>query len=403
MKRFSWAIFLLLSFSFFTRVWGIGIPNTYYFDEVYHAFTAQAYAQNDPQGYEWWGNSPEGFAYEWLHPPLAKLIQASAIKIFGDQPFSWRFPGILFGVGITYLLYLFGRGILKSERLGFLAALFWSLDGLSLTMSRITMNDIFLTFWVLLAIYLFLQKRPLFLVGVILGLAISTKWSGVFILGLLAAFWLKERRAVLGPGKIKIFALSFILIPATVYLLSFTQFFLQGHTWGQFLELHRQTWWYQTNLTATHAYSSNALEWPFLVRPLFAFTESFDGKVANIYLQGNPLLWWAGVLSVLWLVLNIRKESRTVRVVLLTYFVMFLPWAFSPRVMFIYHYLPALPFLFLILAWFMDRLWHNNQRWAVLSFLIFSFSLFVVFYPHWTAIPIPKEWDNLYYVIPSWR
>lgn len=37
---------------------------------------------------------------------------------------------------------------------------------------------------------------------------------------------------------------------------------------------------------------------------------------------------------------------------LTAYLGMFVPWALSPRIMFIYHYLPALPFLFLILAEF---------------------------------------------------
>src|SRR3989344_8746891 len=91
---------LLVISTLFLRLFRLWFPDTYYFDEVYHAFTAQAYAVGDPRGYEWWNSAPQGFAYEWLHPPLAKLIQAVSIVLLGDTPFAWRLPGAIFGTGI---------------------------------------------------------------------------------------------------------------------------------------------------------------------------------------------------------------------------------------------------------------------------------------------------------------
>lgn len=372
-------LFSLLFFLLVSRLFRLDVPDTYYFDEVYHAFTAQAYAENDPRGYEWWHEATGGLAYEWLHPPLAKLIQAGSIRILGDNPFAWRFPGVIFGTGVGLLLFLIGKEIFKSWRVGIFALSFWTLDGLSLTLSRITMNDIFLTFWILLAFYLFFTKKPLWLVGVTLGLAVSIKWSGVFALLTLVFFLAKRNLREIS---------TFLLIPAAVYFLSYTHFFLTGHTWEQFLELHRQVWWYQTNLTAAHPYSSTAFQWPLGIKPLYAYT---DGK-SNIYFSGNPVLWWGGLFSALFLLTRLRRLDFKIKALLLFYFAMFLPWALSPRIMFIYHYLPAIPFMLLILAWVINALWQKSTRTLVIGYLALAILAFIFYYPNWTAIEVPDWW-----------
>jgi len=67
-------ISLILLLAFFTRFWRLGIPDTYHFDEVYHAFTAKEMLLGNSAAWEFWNTPPEGFAYEWTHPPLAKLF-----------------------------------------------------------------------------------------------------------------------------------------------------------------------------------------------------------------------------------------------------------------------------------------------------------------------------------------
>lgn len=382
-------LFSLLFFLLVSRLFRLDVPDTYYFDEVYHAFTAQAYAENDPRGYEWWHEAPESFAYEWLHPPTAKLVQAGSIRILGDNPFAWRFPSVIFGTAIGLLLFLIGKEIFKSWRVGIFALSFWTLDGLSLTLSRITMNDIFLTFLLLLAFYLFFSKKPLLLTGAALGLAVSTKWSGIFAVALVALFWFRENYKSLNIQKLVLASFTFLLLPVIVYFLSYTQFFFQGHTLDQFRELHSQTWWYQTNLTAAHPYSSTAFQWPLGIKPLYAYT---DGK-NNIYFSGNPVLWWGGLFSALFLLTRLRRLDFKIKALLLFYFAMFLPWAFSPRIMFIYHYLPALPFLFLVLAYVASTLWTQKKVWIVGSLIVAILS-FAIYYPSWTALATPSWWPR---------
>ncbi len=390
----------------------LDVPDTYYFDEVYHAFTAQAYSQNDPRGYEWWHTAPQGFAYEWLHPPLAKLIQAGSIWIFGDKPFWWRFPGVIFGTATGVLLYALGKRFF-GRVVGLFALIFWTFDGLSFTASRITMNDIFLTFWVVLAFYLFLSKKPAWQIAFVAGLALATKWSGFFAVGILAVLWIVLR--VKDKGSLREIikgSVAFLVIPPLVYVVSYTQFFLQGHTLAQFYELHQQIWWYQNNLTATHPYSSVPLEWLFMMRPLYAFTQSVDDKVANIYLMGNPFLFWGGLAASIWVFANLmikrlkhrlEGEDITLGIILLGYLGMFIPWAFSPRIMFFYHYLPALPFMFLLLAWVLGRMWESGNRLLVIGYLSLVLLVFIFYYPHWSAFPVPQSIDKFYYWFSSWR
>src|SRR3989338_3933898 len=107
-------IFLILLLALFTRFWRLDTPNTYYFDEVYHAFTAKEMLAGNPAAWEFWNTPPAGFAYEWTHPPLAKLFMALGMMIYGVGPFGWRFFGALAGVGIIIAVYLISLKLFKS-------------------------------------------------------------------------------------------------------------------------------------------------------------------------------------------------------------------------------------------------------------------------------------------------
>ena len=299
----------ILVFSLLTRLWRLEYPKRFMFDEVYHAFTAQAYAQNDPRGYEWWNPSPvEGTAYEWLHPPLSKLLMAAGIVIFGDNSFGWRVFSALFGTACVLLIYLIARELFKKENGGLLAAFVFAMDGLALVESRIAMNDIFLTCFSLAAFYFLIKFRAdkkvkignLVAAGFFIGLAISTKWTGVYNLPVVGFMFLTKgwkwfKRFLFQPRNWIITFSIFIILPISIYLLSYGQFWLQKHSWQQFMMLHKQIWWYQTGLTATHPYQSSALSWPLLIRPIYFYVNRQADLIANIYAMGNPFVWWGGL------------------------------------------------------------------------------------------------------------
>jgi hypothetical protein len=325
-------------------VWRLHIPRNYYFDEVYHAFTSLYYAVNDPKGYEWWHSSPEkGTAFEWLHPPVAKLIMGFSIFMFGDNSYAWRLFSSVFGVLVIVAVYLLAKELFGSRKMALVAALVASFDGLMLAMSRIAMNDIYVTFFMLMALYSYRRAvrgkgsvEKWLLVGVFAGLAAATKWSGVFVIALIGMWevgrrWMglkdagRRRMAIFGAGLlgsgavgVEVFTrleelmgvmkwvveiwlggllalvaywlsrvvgwkhlarlvLVLVVIPGVIYLVAFGQFWLQGHTVAQFKELHRQIWWYQTNLEATHPYQSKPWQWVLNLKPVWFYVNYQEG------------------------------------------------------------------------------------------------------------------------------
>lgn len=383
----------ILVFAFLSRILVFWYPETFYFDEVYHAFTAREMLRGNQASWEWWNTPPEGFAYEWSHPPLAKLFMAGSMAVLGQNPVGWRLPGAIIGTLTVLLVFLLGRELFKRESVGILAAAVFSLDGLPLVMSRIGMNDIYFLFFALFSIWLFFKKR-FFLSAFCLGLALSSKWTAVWILPIIfAVMWLLKIKP-----RFKIFL--FFFLPPAVYLASYFGFFLSGHSFAQFIELQQQMWWYHTNLEATHPYQSSWWSWPLLLRPVWLFAQENGGLVANIYAMGNPLVFWSGLAALgIMGVVGVIKKQKKLLFVFMAWGLFFLPWALSPRIMFLYHYLPALPFLSLALGWFLS---FQNKK-LVTCYLLLVTIVYLFFFPHWTGIFVPRWLDELYYWMPGWR
>src|SRR5207245_10448602 len=81
------------------------------------------------------------------HPPVAKLIIALGILLFGDHAWSWRLGNASLGtvmVGVTYML---GLRMFRARLAAALAAAFVACDGFFIVDSRIGCIDIvYLTF-----------------------------------------------------------------------------------------------------------------------------------------------------------------------------------------------------------------------------------------------------------------
>lgn len=204
-----------------------------------------------------------------VHPPVAKLLMAVGIRIFGYDAFGWRSAAALFGSLSVLMIYLIGRRLWESRWLAAAAALLLGVEGLQFVQSRLAMLDIFLSFFILLGTWLLLEDRARspgwtglrwwrLGSGVAFGLAIASKWAAlpllpvVFAVGLawevvrlrprstpaaeepaqvddeLAAPYTPPRRR---PGNSLAFqvvalAITFGLIPVLVYVGSYGPWFL---------------------------------------------------------------------------------------------------------------------------------------------------------------------------------
>src|SRR5690606_32305750 len=116
-----------------------------------------------------------------------------SIYLLGDNSFAWRLPSAIFGTLVILAIYWLGTTLTKNRWAGVLAALIASFDGLLLAQSRLAMNDIFVTFFILLAFvfhWRYLTSKLLskaavqnaLAAGIFAGLAMGSKWSGVFVL-----------------------------------------------------------------------------------------------------------------------------------------------------------------------------------------------------------------------------
>ncbi len=383
----------VLFFAFTTRIFELGSPKNEYFDEVYHVFTAREILNGNKMAWEWWNTPPEGFAYEWTHPPLAKLGMVLGMLVFGENTFGWRIIQAILGVGAVFLIYLISKELFKDKLLSVLSAAVFSLDGLPLVMSRIGMNDTYMLFFMLLSLYLFIREKD-FWSALAFGLSLASKWSVIWIIPLFFLLWLKRRE------KFRPSIIWFLVIPSTVYLLTYLPMFLTGHNLDIWWEMQKQMWWYHTRLKATHPYTSPWWSWPFLIRPIYLYTsEEVAGMVSRIYAFGNPFVFWFGLFSVLACsIYSYLEKNKNLAFVIFAYLIFFVPWAASPRIMFLYHYLPSIPFLAIATGYVLRR----NLKLAIWYLFICLLS-FIYFYPHWAGINIPLWLDTSYYWFPGWR
>lgn len=400
---------LIFSFAFLTRFIRLNFPPTHIFDEVYHAFSAQEMFRGNPLVWEWWNTSPPGFAFEWTHPPLAKEFMVFSIYIFGDNAFAWRFFSALFGFGIIVVIYFITLKLFKSRKIALLSSLAASLDGLLLVMSRIAMNDSYFLFFSLLALLFFFNKQK-FLMSISLGLAIASKWAGFYSIAILLIVYVIKNRKL---KNLMILPIFFLIIPLVVYLASYTPFFLGHHNppnqnlsnFQTFIGLQKQMWWYHTNLKATHAYQSKPFDWIFNLRPVWIYVDYQKESIASIYTLGNPLFMWGGFIAIIILMFEfIKKRTLNLGIILLSYFGFFLPWVFSPRIMFNYHYLASSAFLAIALGFTLNELMKlKNGKFFLIAFFLSLVALFIYFYPLWTGIHIPKNLYESYFWLKSWK
>jgi dolichyl-phosphate-mannose-protein mannosyltransferase len=228
----------------------LDVPRNLVFDETYYVKDAYSFLVS---GYEraWPDKANDAFiagnpgvlldSPEYVvHPPVGKWMIAVGMWLFGpDNPFGWRFSAALTGTLSVFLLALIAQKLFRSLTLGAVAGLLLAVDGHHLVMSRTSLLDIFLSFWILAAFGALLMDRddgrrrlaerlgrlaaaspdgrpaPLQLAsgpwlgirwwriaaGVCLGLAVGTKWSALFFLagfGLLTVLWDLSSRRIAG-------------------------------------------------------------------------------------------------------------------------------------------------------------------------------------------------------------
>ena len=157
-------------------------------------------------------------------------------------------------------------------------------------------------------------------------------------------------------------------IPLAVYVVSYLPWVALGNrltsSWppgnaGQtLLDLTQQMYDYHNNLRATHAASSPFWAWPFDLKPVWFYQDSFAGNTAAaIYDAGNLVAWWLSIPAMIFVAAQaFRRRSLALGLIFVAFAFQWMPWSRIDRATFQYHYSAAVPFLLIALAYFIAEL-----------------------------------------------
>ncbi len=388
------ALATLVACAAMTRFWRLGRPAEIVFDEVHFVGQARHYLHGEP--------------FLDPHPPLAKLLIALGIWLFGDHPFAWRMSNAMLGTALVGVTYLLGRRMLHSRLAAVLAAAFVLGDGMFLVNSRIAVLDIvYVTFAACsyLMLFRFLEtsdpldrRRTLAWMGLFLGLCLGSKLyvpaitfllvTGflIYILWEPATSWHSRRARYGDPQRYPRVGGAILLtgaISAAVYIAIFIPHFLLGW-WGGIADLFRyysDVLGYEASVaSATHPYSSPWWSWPLMLRPV-AYWQNFPptGDVMTIWGGGNPALWWGGFTAIAIIAVQAFERRSLWRPFLVIGYLGYLcMWAPIGRTLFLYHYMGSIYLAYLALAAVLAECWNDGgQPWEHLALLL---TLAPVFY-----------------------
>ncbi|MBI4259601.1 MAG: phospholipid carrier-dependent glycosyltransferase [Actinobacteria bacterium] len=137
------------------RFYDLGHPDRYVFDEVYYAKDACIYLDNPASECD----LEDPHEQSWVHPPLGKWMIAGGESLFGNGPFGWRVSAALFGTLSVVIVAAMAQLLFGSALWTLLIGLLMATEHLNFVQSRISMLDIFLAFWIVLAFWFLLLDR----------------------------------------------------------------------------------------------------------------------------------------------------------------------------------------------------------------------------------------------------
>jgi dolichyl-phosphate-mannose--protein O-mannosyl transferase len=224
------------------------------------------------------------------------------------------------------------------------------------------------------------------------------------------------------------------IVPAIVYRLVWIphlQVYPTPGFWGAqqaLLEYHKQV----GAMTNPHPYCSVWYTWPWMLRPVAYYYQNASQAprpvIYDVHSIGNPALWWlstTAIVLVLWMLIQQFLASSAEDAIapsdpfllaqpaerwITLYFVLnyaanLLPWLQVHRCAFLYHYMGASVFALLAIAWLVDRLLRNQQRWsrAIGITTIFAILLAFVFWlPIYLGLPLSPEAFQARMWLRSW-
>lgn len=383
------------------------------FDEVYHARTAYEFIYD----YN---------IYEYTHPPLGKILISFGIRMFGMTPFGWRFVTGIFGVLLIPLTFAFAYALTGRRKESFLTSILMCVGFMNYTLSRIGTIDIIVALFAMMMFYFMLlyvknlniaviskkQLIRLALCGLSTGLAIATKWTGIyaaagiaimFFYGLFKHYRDSSQRKGMVNELARLFGFCvavFVVIPVVIYSLSYIEFVQVDPSKSlakTVIDNAVGMLSYHNGIKQSHPYASEWYQWLINYRPLLDACNFVGDKTKTVSTFINPLVCFGGLIAVihniyLW---RVKRDDRSGMLVI-AYFAMMLPWLLVHRTVFIYQYFVSmLVMIFMIGYSFSSFSKKHKNAWQVMAvFVVIAICLFGYFYPVISGNPVSYDFVN---------
>jgi len=397
-----------------------------------------------------------------VHPPVGKWIIWLGMQLFGaDSSFGWRFSVALLGTLAIPLTIAAARLLIGNRVFAALAGLFLAVEGQSIVMSRTSILDGMLAFFVLLAFYFLLRDRAaisrtlnkaavlkrdfvlslrpwLWAMALTLGVASSVKWSGLYFLSAFGLYsfiadWISRHRLGLKvmPAVLQaaLNAISMLVIALTTYVAGWSGWILSQGGWGReanenwliaLWKYHTNAYSFHTGLSAEHPYAANALQWLLNIRPTAFYFDSFTGgncgmlescSIAITPLP-HPLIWLSSVLAMIWVAVRFFKKADIASgAIFIAFLAGWAPWLiFLSRTTFQFYAVVFTPFLLLALSYALHSFWRRGavlrraaeREWAITLFVVVTLVLAAFFASLWMGLPVPHWYWRIQMWLPSW-
>ena len=307
----------------FLRLWKLGTPKQFEFDETYYAKDAWSLLHHGyTRGYVdgandkiidgtttgLWNDEPSMV----VHPEVGKWLIALGEKAFGMDPFGWRVAAAVVGSLMVLVMCRLARRMTGSTALGLVAGLLLSLDGLQFVLSRLALLDIFLSFFILCAVSCLVADRDwyrakmarlvpaqvtdpssygpvrpllfrpwLLASGICWGLALGTKWTALFPLaafGVMVWLWSAGARRSFGVQWATLRSIVTDGVPAFVHLVVIAGVVYTATWTGWLIHAHE----YEKSLSSTQ-YTQFVKERPCI--------KGDDGELQEDNLANNGKRW----------------------------------------------------------------------------------------------------------------
>lgn len=393
-------------------------PPTYFygtmFDEVYHGRTAYEFLHGLP-------------VYENTHPPFGKILIAAGIKIWGMNPFGWRFTSLVFGTWMIPVICLMAYRLTKKRNLTLLAGILLATEFMHFTLSRIATIDIIVAFFVLCMFYgmtAFIQEGRisyLLFSGIASAFGAATKWTACYAMAGIAVILLiwfikkmKSRNTFTKLQNLRYAACFivlctgfFIIIPAVVYVFSYVPFvnaYPEQGLVGHAISNSKSMFAYHSNVFDEHPYASPWYTWIVNWVPLLDSYTVMESSVSTVATFMNPLVCVMGSLCLIHQVSRmIRKRDRMSGMLVVMYAAMLIPWIFITRTVFIYQYFICTQILILMICYSIYTLHFKNEQILIRLTAALSGILFVMYYPVISGFPVSIDYvTKVLSYLPKW-